>query len=90
MLKPLVDQFIIENPDAKVKDIRHWLKSNKPPQGEDLPCVATLAIKGSPEIQGTYFNYSLVSQVLAWVSVDLKQMIFKVFENATVEQNQIL
>jgi hypothetical protein len=49
--------------------------------------VATLSIKGSPEIQGTYFHPSVVSHVLAWVSEDLKKKIFAVFENATVEQN---
>lgn len=52
--------------------------------------VPTLSIKGSLEIQGTYFHPSVISQVLAWVSTDLKQMIFNVFENVTVEQNQVL
>ena len=44
-----------------------------------------VSIEGSPDIKGTYFHHSLVADVLAWVSEDLKKMIFKVFENATVE-----
>ena len=54
-------------------------------QGRNSDCVPTLAIKGSPDIKGTYFHPSVVSDVLAWVSEDLKKMIFNVFENATVE-----
>jgi len=47
--------------------------------------VPTIAIKGSPEVKGTYFHPSIVSEVLAWVSKDLKKMIFDIFENAVVE-----
>lgn len=87
MLKPLVDQFIIDNPSAKCKDLSKFKRDQKCPQTENSPVVATLSIKGSPEIKGTYFHPSIVSQVLAWVSEDLKKKIFTVFENATVEQN---
>ena len=87
MLKPLVDQFILENPNSKCKDIKRWSQDVKSPQGRNSVCVATLTIKGSPEVKGTYFHPSVVSQVLAWVSEDLKKKIFTVFENATVEQN---
>ena len=53
----------------------------------DSPSVPTLSVLGSPEVKGTYFHPSVISQVLAWVSEDLKKKIFAVFENATVEQN---
>jgi hypothetical protein len=49
--------------------------------------MPTIAIKGHSEVIGTYFHPSVVSEVLAWVCEDLKKEIFKVFENATVEQN---
>ena len=87
MLKPLVDQFKIENPNAKCKDICKFKRDVKRVPTENSPVVPTLTIKGSSEVQGTYFHPSVVSEVLAWVCEDLKKEIFKVFENATVEQN---
>ena len=61
MLKPLVDQFTLDFSEAKVRDLRHWLKSYKSAQREDLPCVPTLSVLGSPEVKGTYFHPSIVS-----------------------------
>lgn len=84
MLKPIVDQFVLETPNAKCKKLTEW--SRKVHLGVSLT-EPTLSILGSPEVKGTYFHPSVVSQVLAWVSEDLKKKIFAVFENATVEQN---
>ena len=64
--------------------------SNKSAQGQDLDCVPTLSIKGSPDVKGTYFHPSIVTQVLSWVCEDLRKMIFDIFENAVVEQNQLI
>lgn len=90
MLKPLVDQFVLDNPTAKCKDISKFKRDQKPAQTENSPVVPIITVKGIPEIKGTYFHPSIVSQVLAWVSEDLKKKIFAVFENATIEQNQWL
>lgn len=87
MLKPLIDQFLIDNQNAKSKSLKYWERDNKKAQSADSLLVPTLAIKGNADIKGTYFHHSIVSQVLAWVSEDLKKKIFTVFENATVEQN---
>lgn len=88
MLQPLVEQFMIDNPNVKSKTLAYWTRDTKKAQVEDSLVVPTLAIKGSPEIKGTYFHPSVVSEVLAWVSVDLKKMIFAIFEDATIQENK--
>lgn len=88
MIRPLVDQFVVDNPGTKCKDISKFKRDVKCPQTENSPSVGTLSILGNPEIKGTYFHFSVVSEVLAWVSVDLKKMIFTVFEDATIQENK--
>jgi|LauGreSBDMM110SN_4_FD.fasta_scaffold474983_1 hypothetical protein len=89
MIKPLIDKFQIDNPDAKCRTVNEWIKSNKKVCSEDLLGNPTIVIKGNSEASGTYFHPSIVSQVLAWVCEDLKKMIFSIFENTIVDQNQL-
>ncbi len=42
MLKPLIDQFIIDNPTAKCKDISKFKRDHKSARTENSPVVPTL------------------------------------------------
>ena len=68
--------------------MKRWSQDIKPAQGRNSDFVPTLAIKGNSEIKGTYFHPSVVSEVLAWVSKDLRKMIFNVFEDTMIEENK--
>ena len=88
MLKPLIDQFIIDNPSSKYKDLCKFKRDHKCPQTENLPVVGTLAIKGSPEVKGTYFHHSIVFEVLSWVSDELKIKLLELTMSKFTEMSE--
>ena len=58
MIKPLIDQFVLENPNTKCKKLTEWSRNTHVGLSLHVPIIKIL---GSSEIKGSYFHPSIVS-----------------------------